>query len=102
MNSSVTSSTYAANIELAAQQAANLLDAAFSNPITININVGYGEENGNAITKPNVVAQSQSNGNNFDYSTVKNALDSSAGTCDRSGCGLDLAAVGPNRLKIHL
>src|SRR5271166_1591923 len=79
-DSSVTGSPYAANIMGAAQEAANLLEATFSNPITINISVGWGEEDGNAITNPAAVAQSHSNGDVFGYNDVRNALIGAAQT----------------------
>ena len=79
-DSSVTSSPYAVNIELAAEAAAQFLDDTFSNPITITIDFGLGEENGNQITNPNALAESQSNGDFFFYSQVLSALQSNAQT----------------------
>ena len=79
-DSSITSSIYAVNIELAIQTAVDFFDQTFSNPITINIDFGYGEENGNSITNPNAIAQSQSNGDYFFYSQVKSALAANAHT----------------------
>jgi hypothetical protein len=58
-DSSVTSNPNANQIEHAAQLAAQFFESTFSNPITINIQFGYGEVNGKSITNPNALAQSQ-------------------------------------------
>src|SRR3974390_883478 len=79
-DSSITSSTYAVNIELAIQTAVDFYEQTFSNPITINIDFGYGEVNGTAITDSSHIAESLSIGNDFSYSQVKSALAANAQT----------------------
>src|SRR6266851_10001296 len=78
-DSSVTNSPYAANIEAAAAAAATFFESTFSNPITITVNFGYGEVNGNSISS-SALAQSTSNPGSFSYSQVKSALQANAQT----------------------
>jgi autotransporter passenger strand-loop-strand repeat protein len=79
-DSSVTNSQFKNSIEAAAAAAAQFFDSTFSNPITVNIQFGLGEENGNQITNPNALAQSESKSDTFSYSQIEAALQSHAQT----------------------
>ena len=57
------------------QDAINFYQTSFSNPITINLNVGWGEVNGSTIGS-GALGESSSNGIGATYIQVRNALSS--------------------------
>ena len=59
-DSSVVTSSVATEIEDAVDYVVNLYDSSFSNPITINIDVGWGEVDGQAL-ESNALGESISN-----------------------------------------
>jgi hypothetical protein len=79
----------ATEIEDAVDYVVNLYDSSFSNPITINIDVGWGEVDGQAL-ESNALGESISNTSAYSYSQVVSALTS---TADASGDSAQLAAV---------
>ena len=52
-------------------------DALITNPVTVTINVGWGEENGNAINA-SAVADNQSSGTYMSYAALTTAMESRA------------------------
>ena len=88
-DSSVLSSSAATEIENAVDYVVNLYDSLFSNPITINIDVGWGEVDGQTL-ESDALGESISNTSNYSYSQVVNALTS---TADASGDSAQLTAV---------
>jgi hypothetical protein len=63
----------------AVMNAVQYLESQFSNPVTINIDVGYGECNGYALGS-GALGESYSWLNSFSYSTLANALKTHAST----------------------
>jgi hypothetical protein len=55
----------------------NYFDSVFSNPVTVNINVGYGEIAGVALGS-GALGESETYINSADYGTVVNALKANA------------------------
>jgi hypothetical protein len=58
-----------------------LFDQLITDPITVNIDVGWGEINGSNIS-PGALGESETNGDPFDYSIVRLALFSHATSAD--------------------
>jgi Hint domain len=88
-DSSVLSSSAATEIENAVDYVVNLYDSLFSSPITINIDVGWGEVDGQTL-ESDALGESISNTSDYSYSQVVNALTR---TADTSGDSAQLAAV---------
>jgi len=94
-DASVTTAPNAAAIERAYRAAANYYESLYSNPITINIDVGYGEVEGGPIN-PKFLAESKAR--NFivtDYATVKAALTANATSPDQLAAVASLPATDP-------
>jgi hypothetical protein len=72
----------------AVQEAASMIEAAFLNPIAINIDYAWGVINNGTVNNPTYVAVSpneaegESNGYFLSYSTLKPLLDASATSAD--------------------
>jgi oxalate decarboxylase/phosphoglucose isomerase-like protein (cupin superfamily) len=77
---SSTSSAPAAFIS-AVNYVVQLFDQMFTDPITVNIAVGWGEVNGSKLVT-GALGESETNGDYFSYSTVRNALISHATSAD--------------------
>ncbi len=88
-DSSVLSSPVASSIEQAIDYVVGIYDSVFSNPITINIDVGWGEVDGQTLAS-NALGESVSNTSDFTYSQILNGLTS---TANASGDPAQLAAV---------
>ena len=67
---SVLSSANAAEIEAGFNAAAQVFDTTFANPVTININVGWGEINGNALSGSVIGASQNQPGTSFGYAQL--------------------------------
>ena len=76
-----------AGFKTAVTAAVDFLEHAFSNPVTINIALGYGEVNGSPLGAGDL-GESEFNANYYTYSQVKSALAANATSQD------DLTAVG--------
>jgi hypothetical protein len=90
-DSSVTSSPEATQIEAAVSAAIQFLEASFTNNVTLNIDVGWGEVDGDTIGKKDA-ASSETNGDFFTYSQVRQALASHATSADDAAA---LQALSP-------
>ena len=79
-----------AQFEAAIQQAANILDAAFTDNITINLTIGYGEVNGELLTNGSAAAGPDPNGGSAfeSYSTIRAALIAAASPGDSTFASL--------------
>ncbi|MGH6993644.1 MAG: NF038122 family metalloprotease [Caulobacteraceae bacterium] len=84
-----------AGFEAAAQDAAEFYDQLFTNPITVTIDVGWGEVNGQRITDPQNLAESVTNGDIFSYSEVRSALLNSAASPVQMAADATLPASDP-------
>src|SRR5262249_6765959 len=73
---------------------AQFLDNVFANPITVNITVGYGRINGQALIS-GALGQSQTNFNQYSYSAIRGALIASASTLNQSTAASTLPASDP-------
>jgi hypothetical protein len=75
--------------------AAANMTASFSNKVTINVQIGYGEINGSALPS-GAAAESGSTGGTFSYATVATALKGDAGNSKiQSVADASLAASDP-------
>jgi hypothetical protein len=86
-DSSVTNAAFKA----AVQSAASMLEAAFSNPITLNIAVGWGEYLGNKIAST-TSALGGGWSNTYSYATVKSALLAHSTSADDASAYASLPA----------
>jgi len=73
-----------AGFQSAVLAAAQIIDAALTDNITINIAVGYGEINGTTLTKQNGAEGNVASGNFFSYSQVRTLLTNGASAGDTS------------------
>ena len=78
----------------AVSAAVQFYESAFLNPITLNIDVGYGEVNGQALASGNI-GQSEFNGNFYNYAQLKGALSANATSLDDSTAVGTLPTVDP-------
>jgi hypothetical protein len=76
-DSSVTASSFAPQIEQAIDYVASVYESLFSNPITLNIDVGWGEVDGQALSSSDL-GESVSNTDSYSYSQIANALTDTA------------------------
>ena len=88
-DSSVTSSSLASQIEQAVNYVVGVYEGLFSNPITLNIDVGWGEVDGQALGSDDL-GESNSTTSSYSYSQIVNALTN---TADASGDPNQLQAV---------
>jgi hypothetical protein len=84
-------SGFVASIDAVVQFYENL----FTNPITINIDVGYGEINGSPLSS-GALGESETYFNNYSYSQIKNALAASATSADQVSAVNSLPATDPS------
>ncbi|MGH6987792.1 MAG: NF038122 family metalloprotease [Caulobacteraceae bacterium] len=84
-----------AGYEAAAEDAAAFYDQLFTNPITVTIDVGWGEVNGKRISDPENLAESVTNGDIFSYSQVRSALLNSAASPVQMAADATLPASDP-------
>ncbi len=88
-DASVLTSGVATEIENAVDYVVNLYDNLFTNPITINIDVGWGEVDGQTLGADDL-GESETNTSDYSYSQVVSALTN---TADASGDSAQLTAV---------
>jgi hypothetical protein len=88
-DTSVLTASAATQIESAVDYVVNLFDSLFTNPITINIDVGWGEVAGQSLVS-NALGESITNTTNYNYSQIRNALTN---TANDSGDPSQLAAA---------
>src|SRR5258708_21918981 len=74
---------------------ASFFQSTFSDPVTININVGYGKVNGQLLGG-NALGTSLTYLSNYTYSQLKSALAADAKSADDSSSGASLPANNPN------
>ena len=74
--------------------AAQYLESLFSDPITVTIDVGYGEVAGNALGS-NALGESESFLSSYSYGTLVNALGANATTAAASSAVASLPATSP-------
>jgi hypothetical protein len=75
--------------------AASYLDALITNPVTINIQVGWGEDNGAAIPAGDLATGGPSSGIGMSYPTLKNELSSVATSIADKTMVANLSATDP-------
>ena len=85
-----------ASFKTAVQNAANMLMQAFSNAITLNFNVGWGEIGGRAITQPGVAEGGPSTGDWQSFAAVKSELAATASSPLDTSVLAYLGAQNPN------
>jgi FG-GAP-like repeat len=73
---------------------AQFFDSLFTNPITVNITVGYGKINGQSLIS-GALGESQTNFNQYTYSAIRGALISSASTLNQNTAASTLPASDP-------
>lgn len=78
----------------AVQNAAQYLETQFSDPVAINIDVGYGEVAGNALGS-NVLGESESYLTSVSYRTLLNALTADATTAADASAVASLPSTSP-------
>ncbi len=93
-DSSVTDSGNAAAIEGAVAAAVQFLESTFTNPITLNIDVGYGEINGGPISS-GALAESENNTISAGYATITSAMSAGAISTDQIAAAASLPAGNP-------
>ena len=91
-DASVNSAPAAFKTDIAA--AISFLESKFTDPITININIGYGEVNGQAMGS-GAIGQSMYFVNPYNYSQVKNALVADATTASDLSSVATLPSTDP-------
>ena len=92
-DSSVSSAPTAFKTAIAA--VVQYLDAEFTNPITVNIDVGYGEIAGQSMGT-GALGESETYYNNYSYAQVRNALVQNATSADqKSAVAASLPATDP-------
>jgi FG-GAP-like repeat len=91
-DSSVNSAPAAFKTAIAA--AVQFLDTTYINPITINIDVGYGEIDGQALSN-GALGESETFYNNYTYSNVRTALVQNARSADQVSAANSLPAADP-------
>jgi hypothetical protein len=69
-------------------------DSHYNNPITINIDVGYGEIDGSPLG-PGALGESETFLNEYSYSALRNALIANATSTDQISAGNSLPATDP-------
>ena len=74
--------------------AAQYLESLFSDPITVTIDVGYGEVMGNALGS-NALGESESYLSSYSYGTLVNALSANATTAAATSAVASLPATSP-------
>ncbi|HEX2944008.1 MAG TPA: NF038122 family metalloprotease [Rhodopila sp.] len=74
--------------------AATYLESVFNDPVTINISVGYGEVNGNALGSSTLGA-SQSYLSSYSYSTLRTALSNDATSAADTSAVASLPSTSP-------
>jgi hypothetical protein len=72
------------------QYVVNLFDTAFSNDVTLNIHIGWGEVNGSPLAKGFIGRSLQASGPTADYTTIVNKLNAQASA---PGASPDLVAA---------
>ena len=83
-----------AGFETTVNAAVAYLESQFSTPITITIDVGYGEVGGTPLSA-NDLGESESNGINVSYSDLRSALLSRTATSDEIAAAAGLPATDP-------
>jgi len=89
-----------AGFEAAIIYAASIFDAAFTNNVTINIDVGWNEINGDAVTDSNspdrISASEFAQAPKFTYSAIQSALIANANSPVQQAADATLPAVDPS------
>ncbi|HBK06647.1 MAG TPA: hypothetical protein DDZ81_12390 [Acetobacteraceae bacterium] len=80
--------------QAAVLNAAQFIEANYSDPVTINVNVGYGEVGGTALGS-NALGSSLTSLASVSYSTLYNALKADATTASDTGAVASLATSAP-------
>jgi autotransporter passenger strand-loop-strand repeat protein len=93
-DSSVTTASNAAAIEGAVAAAVQFLENTFTNPITLNIDVGFGEVNGSPISA-SALAESKSNNISTSYAAITSAFSAGAISADQIAAAANLPASNP-------
>jgi autotransporter passenger strand-loop-strand repeat protein len=94
-DSSVTTASNAAAIEGAVAAAVQFIENTFTNPITLNIDVGYGEINGSPIASGALAQSKFTNGISENYAAVRAALSAGAISADQIAAVAGLPASDP-------
>jgi len=94
-DSSVTTASNAAAIEGAVATAVQFYESTFTNPITLNIDVGFGEIDGSPINAGAVAESKFTNGILTTYAAVKAALSEGAISADQIAAVDSLPASDP-------
>ena len=85
-----------AGFETAIQTAANILDSVITDPIDVTIDIGYGEENGQAITGSTLAEAGPASGTNLPYDQLVSDLKAGATSAFDTGFLDALPAIDPN------
>ena len=84
-----------AGFEAAFAAAAQFYSSEFSDPITLNIHVGYGEVNGQALNAGNLGQSEFTNGRFYTYTQLEAALAADATSADDRAAVASLPATDP-------
>jgi hypothetical protein len=87
-------STLPAGFTAAVQAAVQFLENTFTNPITFNLHVGYGERDGQALGA-NSLGESVYNLHSFSYAQIQTALTNNAQSADQKTAVASLPASDP-------
>ncbi len=77
----------------------NLLDAAFTNNVTLNIHVGWGEVNGSPITSNDLGESEEAEAPRYDYATIRDALIANGTAADQLAAFDDAADIGSDQWR---
>jgi hypothetical protein len=83
-----------AGFKTAFTAAVQFLENTYTNPITINVDVGYGEINGNPLMS-GALGESSTYFNNYTYSQVRSALVQNASSADQVSAANSLPSSDP-------
>lgn len=78
----------------AVENAAQLYASTFSNPVTINLDVGWGEIGGQRLS-PGALGESETYLDNYSYSQVRSALIADATSADQEAADTTLPTTSP-------
>lgn len=73
----------------------NLLDAAFTNNVTLNIHVGWGEVDGSPITSNDLGESEEAEAPRYDYATIRDALIANGTAADQLAAFATLPTSDP-------
>src|ERR1700730_10591472 len=88
--------TAPAAFKVAVAYVVNLFDAAFTNNVTLNIHVGWGEVDGSAVLSGDLGQSYEAQAPAYNYATIRNALVANAAAPDQLAASSTLPAADPS------